>query len=122
LGRASSPRFTDFDNDGDLDIYLVNDEFVNPIGNRLWRNDGAGCNGWCFTQIAKEAGADSKLFGMGLAVGDYNNDGFQDFYFSNVGPMELLKNQAIHLCRSCRKCGRANLQWHHLGDRISRLR
>lgn len=92
LGAGFVATFTDFDNDGDLDIYLVNDEFVNPIGNRLWRNDGAGCDGWCFTQIAKEAGADSKLFGMGLAVGDYNNDGFQDFYFSNVGPMELLKN------------------------------
>ena len=40
-----------------------------------------------------EAGAASTLFGMGLAVGDYNNDGNMDFYFSNVGPMELLRNR-----------------------------
>jgi cytochrome c peroxidase len=84
--------FHDFDNDGDLDIYLVNDSFINPIGNRLWRNDGPGCGGWCFTQIAAEAGANAKLFGMGLAVGDYNNNGWLDYYFSNVGPMQLLHN------------------------------
>lgn len=92
-GAGFVASFTDYDNDGDLDIYLVNDEFVNPIGNKLWRNDGPGCQGWCFTQIAKEAGADTRLFGMGLAVGDYDNDGDQDFYFSNVGPMALLNNQ-----------------------------
>ncbi len=92
-GAGFIASFVDYDNDGDLDIYLVNDEFINPVGNKLWRNDGPGCNGWCFTQVAAEAGADSKLFGMGLAVGDYNNDGHVDFYFSNVGPMELLQNQ-----------------------------
>ncbi len=92
-GAGFVASFTDFDNDGDLDIYLVNDEFINPVGNKLWRNDGPGCKGWCFKQIAAEAGANSTLFGMGLAVGDYNNDGFMDFYYSNVGPMELLQNQ-----------------------------
>lgn len=92
-GAGFIASFTDYDNDGDLDIYLVNDEFINPIGNKLWRNDGAGCGGWCFTQVAKEANADSKVFGMGLAAGDYDNDGDMDYYYSNVGPMELLQNQ-----------------------------
>jgi enediyne biosynthesis protein E4 len=92
-GAGFIANFTDYDNDGDLDIYLVNDEFINPVGNKLWRNDGAGCNGWCFTQVAKEANADSKVFGMGLAAGDYDNDGDMDYYYSNVGPMELLQNQ-----------------------------
>ncbi len=92
-GAGFVASFTDFDNDGDPDIYLVNDEFINPVGNKLWRNDGPGCNGWCFKQVAVEAGANSTLFGMGLAVGDYNNDGNMDFYFSNVGPMELLRNR-----------------------------
>jgi cytochrome c peroxidase len=91
-GAGFVASFNDYDNDGDLDIYLVNDEFINPIGNKLWRNDGPGCNGWCFTQVAAAAGADSKLFGMGLAVGDYDNDGDLDYYYSNVGPMELLRN------------------------------
>ncbi len=92
-GAGFIASFVDYDNDGDPDIYLVNDEFINPIGNKLWRNDGPGCKGWCFTQVAHEAGADSKLFGMGLAVGDYDNNGTFDLYYSNVGPMELLSNQ-----------------------------
>jgi len=90
-GAGFVASFTDYDNDGDPDLYLVNDEFINPVGNKLWRNDGAGCNGWCFTQVAKDAGANAKVMGMGLATGDYNNDGNMDFYFSNVGPMELLR-------------------------------
>lgn len=93
-GAGFVASFVDFDNDGDLDIYLVNDAFVNPVGNKLWRNDGPGCRGWCFSQIAKEAGADAKVFGMGLASGDYDNDGDTDFYFSNVGPMTLLQQEA----------------------------
>jgi len=91
-GAGFVASFNDYDNDGDLDLYLVNDEFINGIGNKLWRNDGPGCDGWCFTQVAEQAGAASKLFGMGLAVGDYDNDGDQDYFYSNVGPMELLQN------------------------------
>ena len=90
-GAGFVASFTDFDNDGDPDIYLVNDAFVNPVGNKLWRNDGPGCKGWCFTQIAGKVGADARVFGMGLATGDYDNDGDIDFYFSNVGPMTLLR-------------------------------
>jgi cytochrome c peroxidase len=92
-GAGFVASFNDYDNDGDLDIYLVNDEFINAIGNKLWRNDGPGCIGWCFTQVAAEAGADARLFGMGLATGDYDNDGDLDYYYSNVGPAELLQNQ-----------------------------
>ena len=92
-GAGFVASFQDYDNDNDLDIYLVNDEYINGIGNMLWRNDGMGCQGWCFKQVAQEAGANSKLFGMGLAVGDYDNDQDLDYYFSNVGPMELLQNQ-----------------------------
>ena len=92
-GAGFIASFTDIDNDGDQDIYLVNDEFINPVGNKLWRNDGPGCGGWCFTEVSKEAGADSRLFGMGLAVSDYDNDGDVDLFYTNIGPMELLQNQ-----------------------------
>lgn len=92
-GAGFVASFVDFDNDGDLDIYLVNDEFINPVGNALWRNDGPGCDGWCFTEISAETGSDTRVMGMGLATGDYDNDGDFDFYFSNAGPMTLLTNE-----------------------------
>ncbi len=94
LGAGFAASFVDYDNDQDLDLYVVNDEVVNPIGNILWRNDGEGCGGWCWTDISAEAGANVVLSGMGLAVGDYDNDGDLDFYFSNMtNPMQLLQNQ-----------------------------
>jgi hypothetical protein len=93
VGAGFVASFTDFDNDGDLDIYLVNDEFINPLGNMLWRNDGPGCDGWCFSEISEEAGVDRRVMGMGLATADYDNDGDVDWYFSNAGPMTLYQNQ-----------------------------
>ncbi|MDW8317320.1 MAG: FG-GAP-like repeat-containing protein [Anaerolineae bacterium] len=92
-GAGFVAAFVDYDNDGDQDIYLVNDQFVSPIGNKLWRNDGPGCKGWCFTEVSKEAGANTRVMGMGLAVDDFNGDGWFDFYFSNVGPSTLLQNR-----------------------------
>ncbi|NCF64346.1 MAG: hypothetical protein GWP61_00130 [Chloroflexi bacterium] len=71
-------------NNGDPDIYLVNDEFINDIGNVLWRNDGSGCEHHCFTNVSEEAGADTTVMGMGLATADYDADGDLDFYFSNA--------------------------------------
>ncbi len=94
LGAGFSASFADYDNDGDPDIYVVNDQFKNMLGNILWRNDGAGCGGWCFTEVSIEAGARTFIHGMGLAVGDYDNDLDLDFYFSDmVNGMVLLQNQ-----------------------------
>ena len=94
LGSGFTASFTDYDNDGDLDIYVVNDQFKNMLGNILWRNDGAGCGGWCWVDASIEAGARTIIHGMGLAVGDYDNDLDLDFYFSDmVNGMVLLQNQ-----------------------------
>ncbi|MCB9070051.1 MAG: VCBS repeat-containing protein [Calditrichae bacterium] len=92
-GAGFVASFLDYDNDGDLDIYLVNDKYINPIGNQLWRNDGPGRNHWQFTDVSEESGANIALFGMGLAVGDYDNDLDLDLYFSNIGPPVMLQNQ-----------------------------
>ena len=93
LGAGFSVSWVDYDNDRDLDIYVVNDKAVNALGNVLWRNDGPGCAGWCFTDVSARAGADAVAHSMGLATGDYDNDGDLDFYVSNmVRSMVLLEN------------------------------
>ncbi|MDE0529766.1 MAG: CRTAC1 family protein [Truepera sp.] len=92
-GSAFSASFADFDNDGDPDIYVINDKAEQPIGNVLWRNDGPGCDGWCWHDASSETRSKIVKHGMGLAVGDYDNDLDLDFYFSDmVEPMALLEN------------------------------
>ena len=92
-GSAFSASFVDFDNDGDPDIYVINDKAEQPIGNVLWRNDGPGWDGWCWHDASSETRSKIVKHGMGLAVGDYDNDLDLDFYFSDmVEPMALLEN------------------------------
>jgi hypothetical protein len=82
--------FVDYDNDLDLDIYVVNDF---NSGNVLWRNDGAGCTQWCFTDVSVASGSNIGVYGMGLAIGDYDLDQDLDFYFSDADPAVLLQSQ-----------------------------
>jgi hypothetical protein len=84
----------DYDNDGDLDIFLVNSLTVDLVKSKgktksdLYRNDGNGK----FTEVAVKAGVSDVGWGMGVAVGDYNNDGFEDLYVTCLGPDHLFKN------------------------------
>jgi hypothetical protein len=84
----------DYDNDGDLDIYFVNALTVDLVKSKgktkseLYRNDGNGK----FTEVSEKAGVSDIGWGMGAAVGDYNNDGFEDLYVTCLGPDHLLKN------------------------------
>ena len=92
-GAGFQPGWVDFNNDGYPDLYVVNDfgRLVQP--NVLWRNDGEGEDGsWTFTDISSESGADVAMFGMGLAVGDYNLDGHLDMFITNIGRPVLLAN------------------------------
>jgi len=94
LGSGFGASFVDYDNDGDVDIYVVNDMLKNPIGNVLWRNDGSGCGSWCWTDASAQSNAGIKTYAMGLGIGDYDNDLDLDFYFTNiVNRMTLLQNQ-----------------------------
>ena len=90
-GAGFQPAWVDFDNDGDLDLYIVNDfgEYIHP--NVLWRNDGPDEDGkWLFTDVSEQSKAGTAMFGMGLAVSDYNSDGYLDMFVTNIGNNVLL--------------------------------
>lgn len=86
--------FVDYDDDGDVDLYVVNDKtFGTHRANVLWQNEGPDSNGtWRFRDVSTRARASTVLNGMGLAVGDFDNDSDQDFAISNIGPNVLLSN------------------------------
>ena len=87
--------FFDYDLDGDQDLLLVNsthwpghnDSSVKPTS-KLYRNRGDGS----FDDVTHESGLDLDLYGMGVAVGDYDGDGFIDVFISAVGENRLLRN------------------------------
>ena len=84
----------DYDNDGDQDIYVVNDFGRENHPNVLWRNDGADASGgWRFADVSEAAGVDLATFGMGLAVGDHDNDGDLDFYVTDCGDSDFIDNR-----------------------------
>ena len=86
--------FLDYDNDGWMDIYLVNsgpcDFFTpsKPLRNALYRNNRDGT----FTDVTEKAGVLGGGYGMGVAVGDYNGDGFPDMYVTQYGRSILYHN------------------------------
>jgi hypothetical protein len=86
--------FFDADGDGDLDIYLVQsgsliDAAERLPGNQLYENLGDGT----FRNITPGSGAEDDGYGMGVACGDYDNDGDVDLYVTNEGPNTLLRNE-----------------------------
>ncbi len=93
---GSGGGFLDYDDDGDLDIYLLNGAWRSPSGsgvsqpkNRLFRQDADGS----FTDVTESSGLGDVGYGMGLAVGDIDNDGDVDVYVTNAGPDALYRNE-----------------------------
>jgi hypothetical protein len=85
--------FLDYDNDGWQDILLVNS--MDWPGHkrtrstmRLYRNNRNGT----FTDVTQAAGLDVEMYGLGVAVGDYNNDGFPDIFVTALGQSRLFQN------------------------------
>ncbi len=91
--------FFDFDQDGDQDILLINGlshwpwdkaaEDGPPATMGLYRNDGAGK----YDDVTAGSGLDTLMYGMGVAVGDYDNDGRVDVFISAVGLNRLFHNE-----------------------------
>ncbi len=90
-------KWTDYDDDGDPDLFLVNDciqgQDPDALTNRMFRNDG-GIDGldWRFTEVSVEVGIDQCENGMGLTTADYNRDGWFDYFMSNNYEPLLYKN------------------------------
>ena len=98
----------DYDNDGDLDVYAVQGGTLGTVarasagaalatgGDRLYRNDleaaGAGRT-LRFTDVTAESGIDVTSYGMGVAAGDVDNDGWVDLYLTRLGSDVLLRNE-----------------------------
>ena len=88
--------FLDYDGDGDQDLLFVNSSHWpdHPSGDgppatmALYRNDGTGR----FEDVTAEAGLDVGFYGMGVAAGDYDNDGDVDLFLTAVGPDHLYRN------------------------------
>ncbi len=82
-GYGFQAAWTDIDNDGDRDMYLSQDRgHLPPLfqSNRLFRNDGG-----TLVEISAGSGANLPFFSMGLACGDIDQNGFTDFYCTNIG-------------------------------------
>ena len=102
----------DFDNDGDLDLYLLQGRMIGPdltiedallppppgtpLTDRLYRNDlepGAAGADLRFTDVTEASRIEAAGYGMGVATGDFDNDGWTDLYITNFGSNQLLRNR-----------------------------
>jgi enediyne biosynthesis protein E4 len=95
----------DYDNDGDLDVFLVQGAALDPPGKggssdmptcRLFRNDtainSAGRRQVRFTDVTGESGLALHTYGMGVAVADYDGDGYMDLFVTSFGRDKLYRN------------------------------
>lgn len=92
---GSGVAFLDCDNDGMLDLYFVNGGRLPGLStaplahNALYHNQGDGT----FAEITESSDTGDTGYGMGVAVGDYDNDGDADLYVTNFGPSKLYRNE-----------------------------
>jgi hypothetical protein len=102
---GSGGALIDYDNDGDLDVYLVQGAPADPQGkatvplppgwkpgNRLFRNNLKETGKLSFTDVTESAGVGRADKGIGVAAGDYDNDGYTDLYVTNDGHNILYHN------------------------------
>ncbi len=104
---GSGAAFFDYDGDGDMDAYVVQGHMLNPadaledalippahdkLVDRLYRNDTEPGGGAVFTDVTAASGIVAAGYGMGVAAGDYDNDGHVDLYVANYGSNQLWRN------------------------------
>src|SRR5271167_4648321 len=95
---GSGCAFIDYDNDGWPDILLVNGEDWPGHPSHLAKNGASTLQLYhnnhdgTFTDVTRKSGLGISLFGLGVAVGDYDNDGFDDIFITAVGQSHLFHN------------------------------
>ena len=111
---GSGAGLFDYDHDGDLDLYLVNGGALpgSPASsasahNALFRNDG----NWHFTDVSVESGAGIQGYGMGVVIGDADNDGWADLYITNFGRDRLLRNEHGRFVDVTERAGLGQKSW-----------
>ena len=121
---GAGAAFIDYDSDGDLDIFIVDSNTLpgyksdKTPSHRLYRNNGDGT----FSDSTQKAGVSGSGYGMGVAIGDYDNDGWDDIYVTNWGPGILYRNNGNGTFRDVTRTG--GRRSRGLGDqlRLCRLR
>ena len=99
---GAGAALVDIDADGDLDVFLVQGENLDPAGtasrdatrsgDRLFRNELSETGALRFTDVSAEAGFASGGYGMGVAAADMDADGRVDLYVTNIGPNRMWRN------------------------------
>src|SRR6266536_744954 len=107
---APGVALIDYDNDGDLDVFITQGQMLGtnktiaealfppkgPLKDRLFRNDLVvhedGTRTLHFTDVSDQSGLDLRTYGMGAAVGDFDNDGFPDIYRTGLSGGAMLRN------------------------------
>ena len=128
---GSGAAVFDFDNDGDLDVYVVQSRTAGfggtpdpgsittrprPSGDRLYRNDlevhAQGGRTLRFTDVTEGSGLGGGAYGMGVAAGDFDNDGWVDLYRTALGPNQLFRNNGDGTFTDVtRESGVGDLRW-----------
>jgi hypothetical protein len=97
---GSGGALFDYDNDGDLDVFLIQNKPLDPaapvpsgLGNRLFRNELTPSGRLRFTDVTAASGLGAVMYGMGAATGDFDGDGSTDLYVTAAGPNALYRNR-----------------------------
>lgn len=90
IGLGFGGVFTDYDNDRDLDLLVINDFGYKYTPNKLFRNEYPEEK---FTEVSEQMDMDFGMSAMGVAIGDYNNDNWLDYFFGNILDAPFVINQ-----------------------------